>query len=57
LLNESTLKGFADRFQSTTRKYASKYPKGDLFEVLSVMQSKLDAIDKTLKKDKGGWHN
>ncbi len=56
LSNESALPTFVDRFQEK-HEYTSKHPKGQLFEALSVMQSKLDAIGATLKQDIGGWNN
>jgi hypothetical protein len=56
LANEPALPTFVDRFQEN-HEYTSKHPKGQLFEALSAMQSKLDAIGATLKQDRGGWDN
>jgi hypothetical protein len=56
LSNEPSLQTFNDRFEEN-HAYTSKHPKGGLFEALSAMQSKLDAIGETLKRDTGGWHN
>jgi hypothetical protein len=56
LANDSALSYFVDSFQNK-QTYALAHPTGPLAEVLSVMQGKLDAIGKTLKRDTGGWDN
>jgi hypothetical protein len=56
LANESALPTFSDRFDHDYTQ-RSQHPRGEMFEALSAMRSKLAAIGETLKRDMGGLHN
>jgi hypothetical protein len=56
LANDAALSNFVSAFQNS-HTHARKHPSGPLAEVLLLMQSKLDAIGATLKRDIGGWEN